>query len=94
MIVAAPPFPVIETERLRLVSPAGPDFDAQEAFLMPGAPQFLDHHPDEEATWGSIATIIGHCHLRGYGLFAVLDRQTHEPYGLVGPWFPRGWPER
>ncbi|GGE38100.1 GNAT family acetyltransferase [Primorskyibacter flagellatus] len=93
MIVAAPSFPVIETERLRLVSPAGPDFDAQETFLMPGAPQFLDHHPDEEATWWSIATIIGHWHLRGYGLFAVLDRRSGEAYGLVGPWFPKGWPE-
>lgn len=93
MISAAPPFPVIETERPRLVSPAGPDFDAVGAFLMPGAPRFLDNYPDEEATWWSVATIIGHWHLRDYGMFAVTDKTTGAAYGLVGPWFPKGWPE-
>lgn len=93
MIVAAPPFPVIETARLRLVSPAGPEFDAVSAFLGPAAPKFLDHHPDAEATWWSVATIIGHWHLRGYGMFAVIDKDSGEALGLVGPWFPKGWPE-
>lgn len=93
MIVAAPSFPVIETERLRLVSPAGPDFDAENAFLMPGAPRFLNQNADAEATWWSVATIIGHWHLRGYGMFAVIEKTTDEALGLVGPWFPKGWPE-
>ncbi|MEC7792397.1 MAG: GNAT family N-acetyltransferase [Pseudomonadota bacterium] len=75
------------------MSPAGPEFDAVTAFLGPEAPHFLDHHPDEEATWWSVATIIGHWHLRGYGMFAVVDKATGEAQGLVGPWFPKGWPE-
>ncbi|WP_432690472.1 GNAT family N-acetyltransferase [Pseudooceanicola sp. C21-150M6] len=84
---------MIETERLRLICPAGPDFDAAGAFLLPSSPKFLDNDPDDEAIWWSVATIIGHWHLRGYGMFAVTSRESEELYGLVGPWFPRGWPE-
>lgn len=93
MIAAAPLFPVIETERLRLISPAGPDFDAQAAFLSEDSVRFVDSDPDDEATWWSLATIIGHWHLRGYGHFAVIDRASGTHLGLVGPWYPKGWPE-
>lgn len=93
MMRAAPRHPVIETERLRLVSPIGPEFDPVGAFLAPGARSFVDQFPDDEAVWWSIATIVGHWHLRGWGHFAVLEKATGRPCGLVGPWFPRGWPE-
>ncbi|KAA2313572.1 N-acetyltransferase [Pseudooceanicola sediminis] len=93
MIAKSPTHPVLETARLRLVSPAAPGFDAVGAYLMPGARRFVDQHPDEEAAWWSIATIIGHWHLRGYGHFAVIEKETGLNCGLVGPWFPRGWPE-
>lgn len=93
MIAATPLFPVIETERLRLISPAGPDFDAHAAFLAEDAVRFVDSYPDDEATWWSLATIIGHWHLRGYGHFVVIDRASGTHLGLVGPWFPKGWPE-
>lgn len=93
MIPKGPTFPVLETARLRLVSPAAPGFDAVAAYLMPGARPFVDQHPDEEAAWWSIATIIGHWHLRGYGHFAVIEKDTGLNCGLVGPWFPKGWPE-
>jgi len=93
MMHAAPLHPVLETERLRLVSPAAPDFDATAAYLMPGARPFVDQFPDEEAVWWSVATIIGHWHLRGWGHFAVTEKATGLQVGLVGPWFPRGWPE-
>lgn len=31
--------------------------------------------------------------LRGSGLFSVIDRDTGQCIGRVGPWFPEGWPE-
>lgn len=86
-------FPTIETERLMLICPVAPDFDATAAYLMPGARPFIDQHPDHDAVWWSIATILGHWHLRGYGHFAVIEKETGLNCGLVGPWFPRGWPE-
>ncbi|WP_301069991.1 GNAT family N-acetyltransferase [Pseudooceanicola sp.] len=86
-------YPEITTERLRLVCPAAPDFDATVAYLMPGARRFINQNPDEDSVWWSIATIIGHWHLRGYGHFAVIEKATGIHVGLVGPWFPKGWPE-
>ncbi|APG45740.1 GNAT family N-acetyltransferase [Phaeobacter porticola] len=86
-------FPSLVTPRLRLVSPAEAGFDAQDAFLRIGAPRFIDATDDPDALWWSIATIIGHWHLRGYGLFAAIERSTGRPVGMIGPWFPKGWPE-
>lgn len=79
--------------RLMLVSPAEPGFDANEAFLAPDSPRFFDVSDDTDSLWWSIASIIGHWNLRGYGLFVVIERSTGTPVGLVGPWFPQGWPE-
>ncbi len=86
-------FPSLHTSRLQLVSPAEASFDAQQAFLSIGAPRFIEAADDPDALWWSIATIIGHWHLRGYGLFAVIERSSGRPVGLIGPWFPKGWPE-
>lgn len=86
-------FPRLASNRLLLVSPADPEFDANAAFLAPGAPRFIDAAEDPDSLWWSIATIIGHWHLHGYGLFAVVERSSGQTVGLVGPWFPKGWPE-
>ena len=60
---------------------------------MPGARRFIEQYPDDDAVWWSIATIIGHWHLRDYGHFAVIEKASGLHVGLVGPWFPKGWPE-
>ncbi|MEW2912574.1 GNAT family N-acetyltransferase [Leisingera sp. JC11] len=86
-------YPRLLSKRLMLISPADPEFDAQAAFLAPGAPRFINAADDSDSLWWSIATIIGHWHLHGYGLFAVVERSTGSTVGLVGPWFPKGWPE-
>ncbi|UWQ75020.1 GNAT family N-acetyltransferase [Leisingera sp. M658] len=87
------PYPRLVSKRLMLISPADPEFDANAAFLNPGAARFIDAAEDPDSLWWSIATIIGHWHLHGYGLFAVVERSTGQTVGLVGPWFPKGWPE-
>ncbi|WP_237754627.1 MULTISPECIES: GNAT family N-acetyltransferase [unclassified Leisingera] len=86
-------YPRLVSKRLMLISPADPEFDAQAAFLAPDAPRFINVADDADSLWWSIATIIGHWHLHGYGLFAVVERSTGDTVGLVGPWFPKGWPE-
>jgi len=86
-------YPRLVSKRLMLISPADPVFDANAAFLSPDAPRFIDAAEDPDSLWWSVATIIGHWHLHGYGLFAVVERHTGRTVGLVGPWFPKGWPE-
>ncbi|MEO0970591.1 MAG: GNAT family N-acetyltransferase [Cyanobacteria bacterium J06639_18] len=41
--------------------------------------------------WRNMAMIIGHWYLRGYGLWAVEERQTGEMIGRIGCWNPEGW---
>ncbi|GAB4522292.1 MAG: GNAT family N-acetyltransferase [Amphiplicatus sp.] len=86
----------LETNRLMLRPLAPEDADAYCAmmadpdfarFLTPdGAPQ------DRAAAWRGFATLIGHWTIRGYGMFAVIEKDTGAVVGRVGPWMPEGWP--
>lgn len=93
MTDTAPHYPVLETPRLLLASPAEQNFDAVLQYLMPSARRFVDAVDDPEALWWSLATVIGHWHLRGYGHFAIFDKETGVNLGLCGLWYPEGWPE-
>jgi RimJ/RimL family protein N-acetyltransferase len=42
--------------------------------------------------WNSVATMIGHWHIRGYGQWTVVEKATGEVVGRVGLWNPEGWP--
>ncbi len=42
--------------------------------------------------WRHMAFVIGHWHLRGFGLWAVEERRTGQLAGRVGCWQPEGWP--
>jgi RimJ/RimL family protein N-acetyltransferase len=44
-------------------------------------------------TWRTLASYIGHWHLRGYGPYAVVERSTGAMIGPVGLWCPGEWPE-
>lgn len=45
-----------------------------------------------EDAWRNMAMIIGHWQLRGYGMWAVEERQSGEMIGRIGCWQPEGWP--
>ncbi|MEZ5315981.1 MAG: GNAT family N-acetyltransferase [Vicinamibacterales bacterium] len=87
---------VLETSRLTLRPPEEADLDA-----------FVDIHEDPEvlsyltrlgdasgraAGWRTIALLIGHWALRGYGQWTVVERASGEIIGRVGLWAPEGWP--
>jgi RimJ/RimL family protein N-acetyltransferase len=87
---------VIETSRLILRS-------LTEADVEP----FFDIHQDPEVmrylvlgtqaggvtqAWRSIAMMLGHWQLRGYGPWAIVERATGEVIGRTGLWNPAGWP--
>lgn len=43
--------------------------------------------------WTAFAAMIGHWTLRGFGMFAVVERGTGTVVGRVGPFQPETWPE-
>lgn len=48
--------------------------------------------PDWE-TWRKLAGYLGHWQLRGYGPYAVVEKDSGKTLGVVGLWYPGDWPE-
>jgi RimJ/RimL family protein N-acetyltransferase len=44
------------------------------------------------AAWRSVALMLGHWHLRGYGQWTVIEKADQQVVGRVGLWYPEGWP--
>ena len=42
--------------------------------------------------WRSVATIIGHWEMRGYGPYTLVEKETQDVIGLSGLWYPLEWP--
>jgi len=87
---------ILETERLILRPCVLTDFDGFAAmFGDPDVARFVT--PDGKpmprfGAWQSLCSTVGHWTLRGFGMFAVVERETGMFVGRVGPWSPEGWP--
>lgn len=91
-----PEIPVIETERLRLVALAERHFESYASMLAdPGNTRFVgDGEPlDRMNAWRSMAMLLGHWVLRGFGMWAVELKDGGEFIGRVGLHCPEGWPD-
>ncbi len=71
------------------------DLDAYAA--MCGDPEVMRYLGDgypltRGEAWRNMALVLGHWHLRGFGLWAVEERATGLLAGRVGCWQPEGWP--
>jgi len=88
--------PVVETERLTLRGFTAADVDAMLAiYADPEVAQFItfDGKPqNREYVWRVMTNMAGHWALRGYGMWAVEEKQTGALIGHVGPYYPEGWP--
>jgi RimJ/RimL family protein N-acetyltransferase len=85
----------LHTERLILRMFREADFDAYAAICAnPEVARYLgDGKPMTRSdAWRSMAFIIGHWELRGYGLWAVEERASGQLIGRIGFFNPGGWP--
>lgn len=86
----------IETNRL-ILRPLAPD-DAESHMAMMADPEVAAFLTDEGKPqsrmdrWRQFASYLGHWQIRGFGFFAVEEKETGDWVGRVGPWMPEGWP--
>jgi RimJ/RimL family protein N-acetyltransferase len=88
--------PVIETARLRLTALTERHFDDYAAMLAdPDSTRWIgDGQPlDRINAWRSLAMLIGHWQLRGYGMWALELKENGEFIGRAGLFHPEGWPD-
>ena len=88
--------PILETGRLRLTAFGDRHFEAYASMLAdPASTRFVgDGQPlDRMNAWRSMAMLLGHWVLRGYGMWAVELKKSGEFIGRVGLHNPAGWPD-
>jgi len=85
----------IETERLRLRQLIDSDWtDIHEYYSNKEATKFTVGRPlSEGESWRTMASMVGHWQLRGYGPYAIEDKTSHKVIGIAGFWYPNDWPE-
>jgi RimJ/RimL family protein N-acetyltransferase len=85
----------LSTERLLLRMFRESDLDGYAAmFADPEVTRYIGEGrtlPRWEA-WRSMAAMLGHWQLRGYGMWALERRSDGELVGRAGLWNPEGWP--
>ena len=90
-----PDVPAVElrTDRLLLRAPRGEDFAAWAAIAAdPEAMTHLGGVQHEAIAWRALLAAVGGWHVQGFGMFSVVERETGEWVGRVGPLRPVGWP--
>ncbi|MEO1266355.1 MAG: GNAT family N-acetyltransferase [Pseudomonadota bacterium] len=85
----------LTTDRLRLRTWQHGDFEPLAAFLMDSA---LARYrggakSSRDEAWDFMCAQLGQWDLRGYGVFAITDRQTGNVFGYSGLWHPLEWDE-
>lgn len=85
--------PIVETPRLRLRAPLASDFEPYVQFRMSARAADVGGPFTRSEAYGQFGELFGHWVLRGYGRWIVADRASDAPLGVVGLWYPEGWPE-
>ena len=86
---------ILKTSRLKLRMFSESDWQALcELFHDEESVRYTIKTPLENwQTWRMLACYIGHWKIRGYGPYAVIEKNEGELVGAVGLWFPGEWPE-
>ena len=83
-----------ETERLILRCFREDDWvDLHALYSDPVCTQYtIGRTLTEGESWRTMATMIGHWQIRGYGPYALEEKATGKVMGPVGLWYPNDWP--
>jgi RimJ/RimL family protein N-acetyltransferase len=85
--------PVLETERLVLRGWRESDIEVEAAVSAdPEVMRYLGGVIGREEAWRRMTLHAGHWLIRGYGNWAVEQRDSGALIGRVGLWRPEGWP--
>lgn len=86
--------PTLTTDRLLLRMLEQSDFEEYAAIHTdPEVTRFTTRtHLDRAEAWRHLAKIVGHWHLRGFGMWGVFEREGGRLAGRVGFHQPEGWP--
>lgn len=89
--------PTLTTERLILRAPQQSDFDGFAAMgLEEETNRFIGGVKARDASWRGMATLTGSWALLGFSMFSVIEKESGEWIGRLGPWQPGGkegnWP--
>lgn len=87
--------PVLETERLRLRGFG--QQDVEDYFALVSDPEVVRYVGaglplPREQSWQSLAYLVGHWQLLGFGLWAIEEKKSGKVIGRVGLYQPEGWP--
>jgi RimJ/RimL family protein N-acetyltransferase len=85
--------PVLETERLILRGFQPGDFEPFADFYASEASHFVGGPQERPLAWRRVASYAGGWALCGFGKFLVQEKASGRAVGIVGPWYPDGWPE-
>ncbi len=85
--------PTLDTPRLRLRAPCEADFETFAAFGASARSAGAGGPFSRLQSFQRFSALLGHWALRGFGRWIVADRASDAALGLVGPYFPDGWPE-
>ena len=84
----------IEADRLKLRQWDEQDFGAFTRYYADeDDARYVGGRKDPEEAWRHMALQVGHWKLRGFGYWAVDEKDTDEFIGCVGLWQSPGWPE-
>lgn len=85
--------PVLFTERLILRPLIADDLEPWVAFHAdPVTMRHLGGVQPRGVAWRGLCAMAGAWTIRGFSMFAVVERATGRWLGRIGPWQPDGWP--
>lgn len=85
--------PILETPRLILRPTRQSDYEGFcDLHGNPRTARFLGGVQTPAMVWRTLRTLAGAWMLDGFAMFSVIEKQTGDFVGRVGPWRPHGWP--
>lgn len=86
--------PLLVTDRLILRPPLAKDFDDFAAMRADAdTMRFLGGAVPRSVAWRQFTCQMGAWQMAGQSFFSVLERDSGQWVGQVGPWAPDGWPQ-